>query len=200
MNSMMDDQINLELVKLQEELNLLDAAVKQIEKAGTISTAVVNAVKEIQDRYSAHLDAVIQKIDDHLANSSQYTNDKIKELADAHNLEIENIKKLLANYEQLAQASAKLPEEIGKIDFPARLTKIDTTNSEINQNILAIQKVIENSDKITKANYKKVTDLETQINKQKSQLSGYKYLMLFIILLLAGLVANIFFPLGNLVK
>jgi len=57
----MNDKINKELIKIQDELSVLDNAVTQIDKAGTTATEVIKTIREVQGKYSNHLEFVQNK-------------------------------------------------------------------------------------------------------------------------------------------
>ncbi len=176
----MNEKINNELIKIQDELSALDSAVKQIEKAESIASSVIKTITELQGKYSNHLDFIQKQVDSILTQSSgqaqslvndlseKYTkqlqevsgifedyhkktvvaqnqnNDLIKRTLDktdsqiyqigaSHNKQIEEVQTLLQNYLELAQSTAKLTEEVQKINFPKRLGNLENAAIQLNQ-------------------------------------------------------------------
>jgi hypothetical protein len=176
----MNEMINNELIKIQDELSALDSAVKQIEKAETIASSVIKTITELQGKYSNHLDFIQKQVAGLLTESSgkvqqltqdlsdKYTrqlqevsgifenyhkntvltqnqnNDLIKRTLDktdsqiyqigaSHNKQIEEVQTLLQNYLELAQSTAKLTEEVQKINFPKRLGNLENAAMQLNQ-------------------------------------------------------------------
>lgn len=194
----MEEQINHELTKLQEELNLLDSAVKQIEKAGAISNNVIEAIQGIQEQYGKHLQKITNKYEDYLEKSLLNTDEKLDEIGVSHKEQIAEVQKLMDTYLELAEATARLPEEISGIDFPVRLDRIDTNTADINQGILNTQKLIDSMERRLKSDYRRVGELEKKIKKQTSSVNTIKILVIIILLVNIFLaVAQIVPQLGN---
>jgi hypothetical protein len=190
----MEEQINLELVKLQEELNLLDSAVKQIEKAGAISTSVVEAVKGVQEQYGKYLQRIAGKFDEYLEKSYSNSNTNLLGVTDSHQKQITEVQKLLDSYVELAEATSRLPEEINKVDFPVRLDRIDAMVNDINSGILNTQKMIDNSEKRMRSELQKISEFDKKLKNQNGQLAFLKIMLIISVLLTVGLIAMQFLP------
>ncbi|MCF6240891.1 MAG: hypothetical protein L3J74_06045 [Bacteroidales bacterium] len=94
----MNDMINKELIKIQDELTTLDNAVNQIEKAGTTATEVIKAIREVQAKYQSHLDYIKKKTDEVLNNSEKNTQEKLEEVTAYFKNQAEEIRKIFAEY------------------------------------------------------------------------------------------------------
>ena len=176
----MDELINNELIKIQDELSALDSAVKQIEKAEMVASSVIKTITELQGKYTNHLDFIQKQVSTLFSNtdlqvqgltkelSEKYTqqlqevssifedyhkktvltqsqnNDLIKRTLDktdsqiyqisaSHGKQIEEVQTLLTNYLDLAQTTAKLNEEVQKINFPKRLGNLESAAMQLNQ-------------------------------------------------------------------
>lgn len=190
----MEEQINLELSNLQEELILLDAAVKQIEKAGAISNSVIEAIQGVQESYGKHLQKITNKYEEYLDKSLQNTDSRISALNENYKANISETQKLMNSYLELAEATARLPEEINKVDFPVRLDMIDTTTSNIYEGILNTQKLIDSLEKRLKNDYIKVNSLEKQVTSQGKKISTMYLLVIISTLATLSLLVLQFFP------
>jgi hypothetical protein len=176
----MNEKINNELIKIQDELTALDSAVKQIEKAESIASSVIKTITELQGKYSNHLDFIQKQVDSAITQSTgqaqglvkdlsdKYTNQlqevsgifenyhketvltqnqnndlikrtldktdsQIYQISSSHNKQIEEVHTLLQNYLELAQSTAKLNEEVQKINFPTRLGNLENAAIQLNQ-------------------------------------------------------------------
>ncbi|PID89784.1 MAG: hypothetical protein CSA05_00515 [Bacteroidia bacterium] len=190
----MEEQINLELIKLQEELNLLDSAVKQIDKAGAISNSIIESIGEVQGQYSKHLQKITDKYEDYLQKANEAADEKLEVLVESHKEQIDKVKLLLSNYLELADAVSRLPEEISQIDFPVRLDRIDENISNIQQNILNTQKQIDTVEKRLKHEFKRTTDIEKYIIEQNRQIKGLKVFSTLTLLAVIAVIVIQFLP------
>jgi len=176
----MNEKINNELIKIQDELSALDTAVKQIQKAESIASSVIKTISELQGKYTNHLDFVQKQVDSVLSQSTGQAQSLVKDLSDkyttqlqevsgifenyhketvlaqnqnndlikrtldktdsqiyqisaSHNKQIEEVHTLLQNYLELAQSTAKLTEEVQKINFPKRLGNLENAAVQLNQ-------------------------------------------------------------------
>ncbi len=131
----MKEKINKELGRLQDDLMALENAVKQIEKAGEISTTVVDAAKSIQEKFAEHLQEVMFSFNDFLSKSKAHTEDNISELTRSHLKQIEEFNNVLDEYEQLSKQTRVLTGKIDSIDLPERFAKLENFLQQINTGI-----------------------------------------------------------------
>lgn len=121
----MKDKINQELVKLQNELEQLDAAVKHIAKAEKISTDVISATQTIHSKYKTHLNEVLKQYENYLKKSYDQTDTQLRELFASHQKQVGEVSKILGDYVNLAQLTSKLADKVENADF-----KVDTEGIE----------------------------------------------------------------------
>lgn len=184
----MEEQINLELVKLQEELINLSDAVSQIDKAKESASATVEAVREIQRDYSDTLKSLNQKYEDFLDSIKEKADKEIGEISRTHLEHINEVGSLMQQYKSLAEASARLPEQIEDVDFPVRLDKIDISISDVNRGFLNTQKLVDNLQNGIKLQLKKNMELENKVDKQNIKFKSLRTYLVIIILLMLGLL------------
>lgn len=112
----MDDKINKELIKIQDELSTLDNAVAQIDKAGTTATELIKTVREVQGKYSSHLEFIQKKVDELLDKSGKNAEEKLEEIrkifVDYHN---ETIKSQQSNNNLIESTIKKNDEQISAL-------------------------------------------------------------------------------------
>ncbi len=121
---MTEELINKGLASLQDELQQLDSAVKQIDRAGVIAGNVVSGVKEIQDRFANYMQEVLVYYNNYLSNTSNVVNDNLKELTQAHLKQLEQFNQLNTNLANLTNAGEKVIQRIDSIDIQAKLAEI----------------------------------------------------------------------------
>jgi chromosome segregation ATPase len=190
----MQDQINVELIKLQEELSLLDSAVKHIEKAGEISSSVIESVKSVQSQYGEYLKKIAAKYEEYLENTRVYNAEKINELSDSHKEQINEVQKLIDSYKELAEATSKLPEQIEGVNFPSRLDNIEASISNINQQMTATQKQVNGLELKIENEAEKSTEIARQMTRYNNQLSTVKVFTILLFILMLGVFAINFVP------
>lgn len=184
----LNDKINIELVKLQDELGALDAAVKHIEKAGQTSREVIDAIKKVQQRYDEALQRIESKYSDFLNQTSQQTEKEVQKLAESHNKQVDEVQKLLDNYLDLAEATAKLPDEINKIDFPVRLDRMEEAIQGLNDSLLRTQSNLDGLESRLGEKLDKYDALGNKINKNSSQINALKGLQTATLIAVAALL------------
>ena len=134
----MNDLINKELIKIQDELSALDNAVNQVEKAGTTAQELIKAIREVQAKYQSHLDYVQKKVDELLNSSEKNTQQKLEEVTKHFKEQAEEIRKIFAEYHvetiKTQQANNSLLEDtIKKND--KQITDLTTKHSRQVTNI-----------------------------------------------------------------
>lgn len=184
-NNPLSDKINIELVKLQDELGALDAAVKHIEKAGAVSKEVINAIQKVQERYDEALKTIEQQYQQYLKDTSENTRKEVETLVNSHQKQVEEVQKLLDNYLDLAEATARLPEEINKIDFPVRLDRMEESIQGLNDSLLRTQSHLDELENRLGKKLDQYQALGDQINKNSNQIGNLKGLQVatFVVLL-----------------
>ncbi len=139
----MNQDIHSHLEKLKVELNKLEPAIKHLQTADENVTALINAVSTIHNEYSKHLQAIekllVDSNNDHHKQISKDIQDSTNRWKDLdENItksfkEVEKeVKDFLEEYKFLSLETEKLVNKIDKVDFPARLDKLDSTVSSIN--------------------------------------------------------------------
>ena len=195
----LDDKINIELVKLQDELGTLDMAVKHIDKAGKISNDVLEAIARVQKRYEELLGEVGGKYAQFLENAEGEMKSQVERLSASHQKQIDDVQSLLDNYLDLAEATAKLPDEIEKIDFPVRLDRMEDSIKNLNDTLLRTQSNMDDMEGRLDKRLKSLSKLENAVaNSEKASktartlgiisLVGVLALLVFQLLPLLGLM------------
>ena len=112
----MNDKINKELIKIQDELSTLDNTVLQIEKAGVTATELINTIRGVQEKYSIHLEFVQNKVDELLEKSGKNAEENLEEIRnifiDYHN---ETIKSQLSNNDLIELTIKRSDKQISEI-------------------------------------------------------------------------------------
>lgn len=185
----MEDSLNTDLLKLQEELNTLDSAVKEITRSGQIAATVVVAVKDLQVRYASLLVDFTKLQTDALAENHQNAQTLFAAIANSHQQQVAKVDVLLQKYVDLAEASSRLPAEIAKIDFPTRFQQLETTTSSINVAMLNTQKLIASLDKSFQSDTEKTEELNKRIRRQNKRLGWLVFCGLLTMIFSAGVLA-----------
>ena len=127
----METNLNAELLKMQEELDLLDIAVKHIDKARALSTVVVEAVKGVPSRMDKLVGEVSEKYVEYLENSKQYSENTVNQLIETHNSLLADVTKTIDEYKRVAEETetrsiANLKQAIDSYIAFVNKTSLDT--------------------------------------------------------------------------
>lgn len=141
----MNEQINTELARLQDQLQSLDRAVQHIKKAETVSNQAVNAAKQVQKEFGEQLKQVLFHYHEFLKKITAHTEDNINALSDSNLKQHAAIGNLMADYGHLKEETAALTQTIGSVDFPKRLDKIEDQIAQTNAEMQALQKAMHKS-------------------------------------------------------
>jgi len=185
----MEDTLNTDLLKLQEELNTLDSAVNEITRSGQIASSVVAAVKDLQAKYASLLVDFTKLQTDALAENHQNAQALFASVADSHQQQVAKVDGLLQKYVDLAEATSKLPAQVAQIDFPTRFQTLETTTSNINTAMLNTQKLLASLDKSFQSDTEKTEELNKRIRRQNKRLGWLVFFSMLTMLFSAGAVA-----------
>jgi hypothetical protein len=132
----MNEIINNELIKIQDELIALESAAKQIGKAETIANGVVNSIRELQGKYSNHLEYIQKQVDGILTQTSSQNETLVSDLTERHTKQLEEVTGIFENFhKQTVQAQNQNNDLIKR--------SLERTDSQIYQLSSSHQKQIE---------------------------------------------------------
>ncbi|MEN9444204.1 MAG: hypothetical protein RIS47_1094 [Bacteroidota bacterium] len=99
----MEDLLNVELLKLQDELSKLGKAVSHIGRAEQLTQSVIDGSKSIQAQYVAQLAGIQQYYTDFLQKSLAATEGKLTLFADKQQQQVDGFSQALKQYVELGQ-------------------------------------------------------------------------------------------------
>ncbi|MEA2041246.1 MAG: hypothetical protein U9N85_01665 [Bacteroidota bacterium] len=130
----MKDQINKELTRLQKELQGIESAVTQINKAESIASQVTKSVKEIQSKYIEHLDALKKQTKDILDKNSEASLKNIQTLTDSHQKEMAKTnKEIQALKTDIVDINKKNTDQIKQLSKETHQGNVELTSSHEKQ-------------------------------------------------------------------
>jgi hypothetical protein len=139
----MNDKINNELIKIQDELIALEGAAKQIEKAESVANAVISSIRELQGKYTNHLDYIQKQVGDLFSSTGVQAETFIKDLTEKYTRQLEEVSSIFEEYhKQTVLAQSQNNDLIKK--------SIENTDSQINQISLSHNKQIEEVEGLLK--------------------------------------------------
>ena len=145
----MNQEIHTHLETLRKELAKLAPAVTHIERAGEITTSVVQAARKIQVDYETHLanleagllelhrnnyEVIATQID----NAVERVNNATAEIKEVQANRDQSVSSLVDKYQTLMSATDTLVQEIKKIDFPERLSGLSFMTEAVSQDVKKI--------------------------------------------------------------
>ena len=145
---MLDQQINEQLGLLQKELTKLKTVTDYIDGAKENSISIIVELEKVQQNYAVYTDKIFNLY-------KQYTEIQINDgvlkfettgnKIDTTNKEkLVETKRLLEQYKKIVEATDNLVKTLESVDFPTRLSTIDTNikavNSALNEAKQSIEK------------------------------------------------------------
>jgi hypothetical protein len=186
-------QIHEELLRLQEQLTLLDSAVKQIARAEEIATAVVQATATIQQEYVLQLHHISEFYQTHLekiTTSHHSQVDKFQKTSEqtlaTYTTAIQEMSTLVNQAQNVSEKIQQLVEFIDKINLPLRLDKLDLTVSAINQGVQNTLMRIETSERNLRE------EIKREVGKHSQEFKLMKGLLWLVTLLSSGMLIILF--------
>lgn len=191
-------QFHEELLRLQEQLTLLDNAVKQIAKAEAIATAVVQATATIQQEYVLQFQKISEFYQTHLdeiTTSHQSQMDKFQTTSEhtlaTYTTAIQELSSLVNQAQNVSVKIQQWVEFIDKINLPMRLDKLDLTVSGINQGVQNILMRMETSERNLRE------EINREMGKHSQEFKLMKGLLWLVTLLSSGILIILFLWLPN---
>jgi len=158
----MNEKINKELVKIQDELSALDTAVKQIEKAETIASGVIKSIDQLQGKYSNHLEFLQKQVSELIVKNEKQLEklfENVKEQSE------EGEKQSNERLNELSDNLKKQAEEISDTFSQYHKKTVATQN----ENNALIKKTLEKTDsqiyQISASHNKQIDDVNELIKK-----------------------------------
>ncbi|PGH38650.1 MAG: hypothetical protein CRN43_13785 [Candidatus Nephrothrix sp. EaCA] len=152
---MLDQKINEQLGLLQNELRRLKTATDYIDGAKENSVSIIAELEKVQQNYAVYTDKIFNLYKQYVADLKQNTEIQINDgvlkfettgnKIDAANKEkLVETKRLLEQYKKIVEATDSLVKTLESVDFPARLSSVDTNikavNSALNEAKQSIEK------------------------------------------------------------
>jgi hypothetical protein len=186
-------QIHDELLRLQEQLTLLDSAVKQIARAEEIATAVVQATATIQQEYVLQFQKISEFYQTHLEQitaSHQSQVDKFQTTSEqtlaTYTTAIQEMSTLVNQAQNVSVKIQQWVEFIDKINLPLRLDKLDLTVSGINQGVQNTLMRLETSERNLRE------EIKREVGKQSQEFNMMKGLLWLVAVLSSGIIVMLF--------
>lgn len=195
---MLDQQINEQLGLLQKELSKLKTVTDYIDGAKENSISIIVELEKVQQNYAVYTDKIFNLYKQYVTDLKQNTeiqinNGVLKFETTGNKIDTTNkeklveTKRLLEQYKKIVEATDNLVKTLESVDFPTRLSTIDTNIKVVNSALNEAKKSIE----------KNATDNQTiiiqRLDIQDKEIKTLK-MILFVIcgLIVIGTVATIF--------
>ena len=195
---MLDQQINEQLGLLQKELTNLKTVTDYIDGAKENSISIILELEKVQQNYAVYTDKIFnlykQYVTDLKQNTEIQINDGVLKFETTGN-KIDTInkeklvetKRLLEQYKQIVEATDNLVKTLESVDFPTRLSTIDTNIKAVNGALSQAKQSIEKNALDNQATI--IKRFEIQDNEIKTL-----KIMLYVIcgLIIVGILINKF--------
>ncbi len=162
----MNDKINNELIKIQDELAALDSAVKQIEKAESIASGVINTIRELQGKYSNHLDFVQKQVDGLISQTGNQTESLIRDLNEKYTKQLEEVSGIFEDYHKKTVLAQNQNNNLIKRTLDKTDSQIYQISSSHNKQIEEVHSLLQNYLELAQSTAT-ITDLIQKIDFPK---------------------------------
>lgn len=196
---MLDQQINEQLGLLQKELTKLKTVTDYIDGAKENSISIIVELEKVQQNYAVYTDKIFnlykQYVTDLKQNTEIQINDGVLKFETTGNkIETTNkeklveTKRLLEQYKQIVEATDNLVKTLESVDFPTRLSTIDTNIKAVNSALNEAKQSIEKNATDNQAILIKRLDI------QDKEIKSLKTILFIICgLIVMGILVNKFF-------
>jgi len=140
----MNEIINKELIKIQDELVALEGAAKQIEKAESIANSVISTIRELQGKYANHLDYVQKQVDGLLAQTGSQTELLVKGLSDKYTKQLEDVTGIFEDYHKQTVSAQNQNNDLIKRTLEKTDSQVYQISSSHNKQIDEVQSLLQN--------------------------------------------------------
>ena len=194
---MLDQQINEQLSLLQRELSRLKSVTDYIDGAKENSVSIIVELEKVQQNYAVYTDKIFTLYKQYVLEVKQNTEFQIKDavlkfettgnkIDTTNNEKLVETKRLFEHNKQIVDATGNLVKIIESVDFPRRLSSIDTNIKEVNIAISTALKIIE----------KDASDNQTiiieRLDLQDKQIQSMKTILFIICgLIVIGAIATV---------
>ena len=194
---MLDQQINEQLGLLQKELTKLKTVTDYIDGAKENSISIIVELEKVQQNYAVYTDKIFnlykQYVTDLKQNTEIQINDGVLKFEttgnkiDTTNKEkLVETKRLLEQYKKIVEATDNLVKTLESVDFPTRLSTIDTNIKAVNS---ALNEAKQSIEKNATANQ---TIIIQRLDLQDKEIKTLKTILFVICgLVIIGTVATI---------
>lgn len=170
----MQEAINAELLKLQEELGTLDTAVKEISKAGKVSEDLINSTQEIHQKYSTQLNKVQTLYSEFLNKTYHHTEKNVSKIFQYFQEKIKEEEKILEKYTELSLQTEDLTHEYLRNSFAENKRQINELIKDADKNFEGQRNIIDLHAKgVDKKLDQVVAAHEARLEKEEKILSNY---------------------------
>lgn len=194
---MLDQQINEQLGLLQKELSKLKTVTDYIDGAKENSISIIVELEKVQQNYAVYTDKIFnlykQYVTDLKQNTEIQINDGVLKFEttgnkiDTTNKEkLVETKRLIEQYKKIVEATDNLVKTLESVDFPNRLSTIDTNIKAVNS---ALNEAKQSIEKNATANQ---TIIIQRLDLQDKEIKTLKTILFVICgLIIIGTVATI---------
>jgi len=195
---MLDQEINEQLGHLQNELKRLKTVTDYIDGAKENSISIITELEKVQQNYAVYTDKIFnlykQYVTDLKQNTEIQINDGVLKFEttgnkiDTTNKEkLVETKRLLEQYKKIVEATDSLVKTLESVDFPTRLSSIDTNIKAVNS---ALNEAKQSIEKNATANQNAIIQ---RLDLHDKEIKSLKTILFVICgLIVIGTIATIF--------
>jgi hypothetical protein len=140
----MNDKINNELIKIQDELAALEGAAKQIEKAESIASGVISTIRELQGKYTNHLEYIQKQVEGILSQAGSQAESLAKNLSEKYTSQLEEVSGIFEDYHKQTVLAQNQNNDLIKRTLEKTDSQIYQISSSHNKQIEEVHSLLQN--------------------------------------------------------
>ncbi len=170
----MIEQINVELLKLQEELKKLKSASEQIAHAGKLSKDVVELGQNLTEKYSDVLKKLQSLVSDYMNKTYKLTEENLTKLFMAFQERLKEEEGILSKFSELSAQSEDLVKKVVDTIVEDNKKLVDNLIKEVNTTLDKQRKLLEEyTNKSVKSLDSVAQEHQKNLEKEQKVLESY---------------------------
>jgi len=140
----MNEIINKELIKIQDELLALDGAAKQVAKAESVASNLISSIRELQGKYANHLDYIQKQVESLFSQTGSQTEVLVKDLSDKYTKQLEEVSSIFEDFHKETVSMQNQNNDLIKKTLEKTDSQVYQLSASHNKQIDEVQSLLHN--------------------------------------------------------
>ncbi len=188
------EQINIELLKLQDELKKLKSATELIAQSGKLSKDVIDTAQNLNEKFRDLLKKIQSMVSDYMNKTYKYTEENLTKLFYSFQQRVKEEEQLLNKFSEISTNSEDLLKQAVQSILDSDKQKIQQLINQINSALDQQKKLLDQYAKNIENNFKNITDTHKKHLDQEQQILNSYLELAESTAKLTKVISNINFP------